>query len=128
MLSSAYWPLCATDLQVDSKNKWRGSDDGQGLVVWGGFSVLPHCLKERSVRDEKGDERDEDAVEQADEEVLVVEQCPLLARQVELWKFQAQFVINILERKMKEEEVEGSVNRVLNDLFFFYWAEEYGID
>lgn len=89
--------MCATDLQVDSKNEWRGCDDSQGLVVGGGFSVLPHGLKEGSVRDEEDDERDEDAVEQADEKVLVVEHWPLLARQVELGEFQTQFVINILK-------------------------------
>lgn len=89
--------LCATDLQVDSKNEWRGSDDSQRLVVGGGFSVLPHGLKEGSIRDEEDDERDEDAVEQADEKVLVVEHWPLLARQVELGEFQTQFVINILK-------------------------------
>lgn len=45
-------------------------------------------------------------MEQADEEVLVVEQQPLLARQVKLGEFHAQFVIHILE-KMKVEEEEG---------------------
>lgn len=110
-------PDYATNLQVDSKNKWRGSDYSQGLVVWGGFSILPHCLKESAVRDEEGDERDEDAMEQADEEVLVVEQCPQLARKVELWKLQAKFIVYILERKM--EKVKTLVNIVLNDWGFW---------
>lgn len=68
-----------TDLQVDGKNERWGGDDGQRLVVRGSFSVLSHGLKEGSVRDEEDDERDEDAVKQADEEVPVVEQRPLLA-------------------------------------------------
>lgn len=87
------------DLQVDSKNQRRSSDDCEGLVVRGGFSILPHRLQERSVRDEEDDERDEDAMEQADEEVFVVEQCPLLAGQVQLGEFQAQFVVNVLVKK-----------------------------
>lgn len=45
-------------------------------------------------------------MEQADEEVLVVEQSPLLARHVELGEFQAQFVVNILQQE-KGEEAEG---------------------
>ncbi|KAA8584634.1 hypothetical protein FQN60_008419, partial [Etheostoma spectabile] len=60
-----------TDLQVDCENERRGGDDGKGLVVGGGFSVLPHGLKEGSVGDEEDDKRDKDAVEQADEEIPV---------------------------------------------------------
>lgn len=85
-----------TNLQVDGKNQRRGGDNGKGLVVGGSFSILPHGLQEGTVRDEEDDERDEDAVEQTDEEVPVVKQRPLLAGQVELREFQAQFVINIL--------------------------------
>lgn len=94
-----YVCFCAANLQVDSKDEGRGGDHSQGLVIRGGFSVLPHGLKEGSIRDEEDDERDKDAVEQTDEEVLVVEQCPLLTGQVELWKFQAKFVIHILKEK-----------------------------
>lgn len=89
-----------TNLQVHSKNERRRSDHSQGLVVGRGFSVLPHCLKEGSIRDEEDDQRDKDAVEQADEEVFIVEECPLLAGQVELGKFHAQFVVNVLRRKV----------------------------
>lgn len=76
----SFLKLDAAHLQVDDKNERRGGDDGEGLVVGGGLSVLPHGLQEGSVGDEEDDERDEDAVEQTDEEVLVVEQGPLLAR------------------------------------------------
>lgn len=96
-----------TNLQVDNENERWGSDDGKGLVVGGGFSVLSHGLQEGSVRNEEDDERDKDAVEQADEEVLVVEQYPLLARQVEFGEFQAQFVVNVLQRE-EEESVHSS--------------------
>lgn len=57
---------------------------------------MPHGLKECSVRDEEDDEGDEDAMEQADEEVLVIEQQPLLAGQVKLGEFHTQFVVYIL--------------------------------
>lgn len=91
-----------TDLQVDSEDERWGSDDGKGLVVGGGFAVLPHGLQEGSVRNKEDDERDKDAVEQADEEVPVVEQCPLLARQVEFGEFQAQFVVDVLQWERME--------------------------
>lgn len=90
--------VSVTNLQVDGERQRRGGDDGEGLVVRRGFSVLPHGLQEGAVRDEEDDERDEDAVEQADEEVPVVEQRPLLAGQVELRELQAQFVVNVLRR------------------------------
>lgn len=102
--------LQATYLQVDGKNERGGSDDGKGLVIWGRFSILPHGLKEGSVGDEEDDERDEDAMEQADEEVLVIEQQPLLAGQVKLGEFHAQLVIHILW-KTKAEEEEGYVKK-----------------
>lgn len=110
--------FCSTDLQVDSKNKGRGSDDSQGLVIRGGLSVLPHGLKEGSIRDEEDDEGDEDAMEQTDEEVLVVEQCPLLPGQVQLWEFQAKFVIYILKEndgddEEEEEEQDEAANSVI---------------
>lgn len=95
--------VCANDLQVDGKYEGRGSDHSQGLVIRGGFSILAHGLKEGSIRDEEDDEGDKDAMEQTDEEVLEVEQRPLLTRQVELREFQAKFVIHILE----EEEQQG---------------------
>lgn len=50
-------------------------------------------------------------MEQADEEVFIVEECPLLAGQVELGKFHTQFVVNVLKRK-----VGGLVNRILNSI------------
>ncbi len=78
---------CVSNLQVDSKNERRGRDDSEGLVVRGSFPVLPHGLKKGSVRDEEDDERDEDAVEQTNEEVPVVEERPLLAGQVQLGEF-----------------------------------------
>ena len=62
-----------TDLQVDGEDQWGGGDGGEGLVVRGRLPVLAHGLQEGPVRDEEDDERDEDAVEQADEEALVVE-------------------------------------------------------
>lgn len=96
--------FCATDLQVDSKYEGRGRDHSQGLVIRGGFSILAHCLKEGSIRDEEDDEGHKDAVEQTDEEVLEVEQRPLLARQVELWEFQAKFVIHILKEEEEEKD------------------------
>lgn len=86
-----------TNLQVDSENERGGGDDSEGLVVGRRFSILSHGLQEGPVRDEEDDERDEDAVEQADEEVLVVEHPPLLTRQVEPWELEAEFVINILQ-------------------------------
>lgn len=92
---------CVTNLQVDNEYERRGSNNSKGLVIGGGFSILPHGLQEGSIGDEEDDERDEDAVEQADEEILVIEKCPLLTRQVELREFQAEFVINILERKRR---------------------------
>lgn len=98
--------VCATDLQVDGKYEGRGSDDGQGLVVRGGFSILAHGLQEGSIRDEEDDEGDKDAVEQTDEEVLEVKQRPLLSRQVELWEFQAKFVIHILEEEKDDDDDE----------------------
>ena len=89
----------ATDLQVDGKNKGRGCDHGQGLVIRGGFAVLAHGLKEGSIRDEEDDEGDKDSVGQTDEEVPEVEQRPLLTRQVEVWEFQAKLVIHVLEEQ-----------------------------
>lgn len=65
-------------LQVDGEDQRGGGDDGEGLVVGRSLAVLPHGLQEGSVGNEEDDERDEDAVEEADEEVLVVEQQPLL--------------------------------------------------
>lgn len=102
--------FCSTDLQVDSKHEARGSDNSQGLVIRGGFSVLPHGLKEGSIRDEEDDEGDKDAMEQTDEEVLVVEQRPLLPGQVQLWEFQAKFVIYILKENdgVDDEEEEAA--------------------
>lgn len=93
-----------TNLQVDNKHERRGSNNSKGLVIRGGFSILPHGLQEGSIGYEEDDEWDEDAVEQADEEILVIEKCPLLTRQVEPREFQAEFVINILERKRKEKK------------------------
>lgn len=75
------------DLQIHDKNQGRGSNDSKGLIVWGGFSVLPHGLQEGSIRYEEDDEWDEDAVEQADEKVFVVKQRPLLTGNVEFGEF-----------------------------------------
>lgn len=59
---------------------------------------MPHRLQECPIRNEEDNEGDEDAMEQADEEVLVVEQQPLLTRQIELGKFEAQSVIHVLRQ------------------------------
>lgn len=67
-------------LQVDYHDEGGRSDHGEGLVIGWRLSVLTHGLQERSVRDEEDDEGREDAVEEADEEVPVIEQRPLLAR------------------------------------------------
>lgn len=91
-----------SDLQVDGEDERGGGDHGEGLVVGGRLPVLSHRLQKGSVRDEEDDERDEDAVEQADEEVLVVEHRPLLAREVEFGEFQAQFVVHVLNETQKQ--------------------------
>lgn len=93
-----------THLQVDGEDQGGGGDHGQGLVVGGGLPVLAHGLEEGPVRDEEDDEGHEDALEQADEEVLEVEQRPLLAWQVELGELQAQFVIHILEEEEEKDD------------------------
>lgn len=46
-------------------------------------------------------------MEQADEKVPVVEQCPLLAKQVEFGEFQAQFVVNVLQWGGGRRSVNG---------------------
>lgn len=91
-----------SDLQVDGEDERGGGDHGEGLVVGGRLPVLSHRLQKGSVRDEEDDERDEDAVEQTDEEVLVVEHRPLLAREVEFGEFQAQFVVHVLNETQKQ--------------------------
>lgn len=53
-------------------------------------------------------------MEQADKEVLVVEQRPLLAGQVELREFEAQFVVNVLQCGAER----GSVSMFWINLFF----------
>ncbi|KAF3848750.1 hypothetical protein F7725_015247 [Dissostichus mawsoni] len=89
-------------VDVDDKNERGGGDDGEGLVVGGGFSVLPHGLKEGSVGDEEDDERDKDTVEQADEEVLVVEKrSQLSGESVE----EGVPEVNQCEGEVLEEEV-----------------------
>jgi len=87
----------STDLQVDGDDERGGGHHGEGLVVRGRLPVLPHGLEEGAVGDEEDDEGHEDAVEQADEELLEVKQHPLLARQVKLWEFQTQLVVHVLQ-------------------------------
>lgn len=114
----------ATDLQVDGKDQGGGGDDGQGLVVGGRLAVLAHGLEEGPVRDEEDDEGDKDAVEQTDEEVLEVEQRPLLARQVELGEFQAKFVVHILEEEGEEGEEEEERDQLTEQTeSLFTWSK-----
>lgn len=89
----------STHLQVDGEDQRRGGDHGEGLVVGRSLAILPHGLQEGSVWDEEDYERDKDAVEQTDEEVLVVEQRPLLPGDVEFGKLQAEFVVHVLPRE-----------------------------
>lgn len=111
-ITCIHFSKLSANLQVDGKNERRGGDDGEGLVVRGGLSVLPHGLQEGSVGDEEDDERDEDTVKQADEEVLVVEQRSQLAGPIEFGEFQAQFVINVLQRRRRR-------TRRVNKVCFF---------
>ena len=73
---------CHNYLQVDRDDEGACRNHSKGLVVGGSFSVLPHGLKEGSIGDEEGDQRHEDPMEETDEEVLEVEERPLLAREV----------------------------------------------
>ena len=66
-------------LQVNSDDEGGGGDNSKWLVVRGGLPILAHGLQERSIGNEEDDERGEDAMAQTDEEVLVVEEGPLLA-------------------------------------------------
>lgn len=88
-------------LQVDYHDKGGRRDHSEGLVIRRRLSVLTHRLQERTIRDEEDDEGREDAVEEADEEVLVIKQRPLLTRKIQLWKAQTQFVVHILHTRHK---------------------------
>lgn len=76
------WPIGY--LQVDGDDERGGGHHSEGLVIGRSLPVLSHRLPERTVRDEEDYEGGEDAVEQTDEEVPVVEQRSLLAGKIEL--------------------------------------------
>lgn len=112
-----------TNLQVHDKNQGRGGYNSKGLIVRGGFSVLPHGLQEGPIGDEEDDERHKDAMEQADEKVLVVEQRPLLAGKVKSGEFQAQSVVDVLQ---KEEEVHDSSLQHRTDFHIHFHTRSEG--
>lgn len=96
-----------THLQVDGEDQRGGSDDSERLEVRWSLAILPHGLQEGTVGDEEGDEWDKDAVEQADEEVLKVEQPPLLTWDVEFGELKAEFVINVLSGHQEPDLVKN---------------------
>lgn len=49
-------------------------------------------------------------MEEADEEVLVVEQQPLLAGQVELRELEAEFVVHVLSKAKGDREDGGELS------------------
>lgn len=88
-------------LQVDDHDERGRRDHSEGLVIGWRLSVLTHRLQKSSVRDEEDEEGGEDAVKEADEEVPVIKQRPLLAREIQLRKAQTQFVVHVLRVRHK---------------------------
>lgn len=94
-------------LQVDGDDERWSGDHSKGLVIGRSLAVLSHGLQEGAVRDEEDHEGREDAVEQADEEVLVVEQRSLLPREIQLRETQTQFVVHILQEQRCQFGFDG---------------------